>query len=59
MKKREVLALVEQMPDEIDVDKLIYALHLRRKVELAEADIAAGRVVSHEDVEREMEEWRD
>ena len=49
---------MQKMAYEIDVDRLIYALHLRRKVELARADIAAGCVVSHEEVEREMEEWR-
>ena len=59
MKKDEVFHLLEQMPDEIDVEELIYTLHLRWKLELAETDIAAGRVIPHEAIEREMEEWRD
>ena len=59
MRKEEVLDILEKMPDEVDVDKLIYTLYLKRKLELAEADITAGRVIPHEEVEREMEAWRD
>ena len=59
MKKSDVLELLKDMPEEIDVDKLIYTLYLKRKLELAEADITAGRVIPHEEVEREMEAWRD
>jgi hypothetical protein len=59
MKKSEVLELLQEMPEDLDVEKLIYTLYLRQKLEIAEADLAAGRVISHEEVEREMEEWRD
>ena len=59
MNKQDVFHILERMPDEIDVDQLIYALYLRRKLQSAEADLAAGRVVTHEEVEREMKEWRD
>lgn len=59
MKKDEVLAIVTNMPEEVDVDKLIYTLRLKHKRERAEADVAGGRVVSQEEVEREMGEWRD
>lgn len=59
MKKEDVLDILEKMPDELDVDQLIYTLYLKRKLELAKADIAAGRVVPHEEVEREMRAWPD
>ncbi len=59
MKKEEVLSIVEKMPNEIDINQLISTLNLRRKLERAEADVAAGRVVTHEEVEREMAAWRD
>jgi hypothetical protein len=54
MKKGDVLELLEEMPEDLDVEKLIYTLHLRQKLEIAEADLAP-----HDEVEREMEEWRD
>lgn len=57
MKKDEVQALLDKMPDEIDAEELIYTLYLKHKLERAEADIAAGRVTPHEEVERLMSEW--
>lgn len=59
MRKQDVLDMLAKMPDEIDVDALMYALHLRRKLERGLSDIAAGRVVPHAEVEREMEAWQD
>ncbi len=59
MKKSDVLELLQEMPEELDVEKLIYTLYLKRKLEIAEADLAAGRMVTHEVVEQEMEAWRD
>lgn len=48
--KEAVLELVRQFPDDVDVEELIYRLYLRAKLEAAEADIAAGRTLSAEDV---------
>jgi predicted transcriptional regulator len=57
MKKHEVQSLLDKMPDEIDAEQLIYTLYLKHKLERAEADIAAGRLTPHAEVERLMAEW--
>jgi predicted transcriptional regulator len=57
VKKQEVLDLVQGMPDEIDTEDLMYRLYLKAKIDAGEADIAAGDVVSHEEVVRLTEEW--
>jgi predicted transcriptional regulator len=57
VKKHEVQSLLDTMPDEIDAEQLIYTLYLKYKLERAEADIAAGRLTPHEEVERLMAEW--
>jgi hypothetical protein len=57
MKKADVLDVVREMPDEIDFEKLIYALYVRRKIEIAEADAQAGREISQEEFERLTEQW--
>jgi hypothetical protein len=57
VKKREVQALLDKLPEEIDAGQLIYTLYLRHKLERAEADIAAGRLTLHAEVERLMAEW--
>ncbi len=59
MKKQDVQQVVDTLPDEgeIDVDKLLYTLWLRRKVELSLAQADAGDLIPQEVVEREMDEW--
>jgi hypothetical protein len=50
MHKEEVLELVRQLPDEVDTEELIYRLYLLEKLETVEADLAAGRTLSAEEV---------
>ena len=50
MHKEEVLELVRQLPDEVDLEEVIYRLYLREKLTAAEADITAGRTLSSEEV---------
>lgn len=58
IRKEEVLELVRQLPDEIDIEELIYRLYLREKLAAAEADIAAGRTLSAEEVRQQAVEWQ-
>jgi hypothetical protein len=57
MKKETILQLLQDMPEEIDADELMYRLYLRQKLEIAEAAVEAGNVLSHEDVVQRSEEW--
>jgi hypothetical protein len=50
MQKEEVLELVRQLPDEFDIEEVIYRLYLREKLAAAEADITAGRTLSSDEV---------
>jgi hypothetical protein len=56
--KEEVLELVRQLPDDIDIEELIYRLYLREKLIAAEADIAAGRTLSAKDVREHTLKWQ-
>jgi hypothetical protein len=58
MNKEEVLELVRQLPDEVDVEEVIYRLYLCEKLAAAEADIAAGRALSPEEVREQARTWR-
>lgn len=58
MKKQEMLELLETMPEEIDIDQLMYTLHVRRKLELGAADDQADLVISDEALATEEAEWR-
>jgi hypothetical protein len=57
MKKNDVLALLREMPDDIDTDDVLYRLYLRQKLEAAEAAAETGDVISHEEVIRRSEAW--
>jgi len=58
MHKEEVLELVRQLPDEVDIEEVIYRLYLREKLAAAEADITAGRTLSSEEVRAQVRTWR-
>jgi hypothetical protein len=58
MHKEEVLELVRQLPEEVDVEEVIYRLYLREKLAAAEADIAAGLTLSPEEVREQARTWR-
>jgi len=58
IRKEEVLDLLRQMPDEVDVEELIYRLYLLEKLAAAEEDIAAGRTLSAEEVKAQTASWR-
>ncbi len=55
--KQEVLELIKELPDEVDVDEVIYRLYLRQKLESAEKDVREDRLVSHDEVVKETSKW--
>ena len=58
LRKDEVLELIRQLPDEVDVEEVIYRLYLREKLAAAEADIEAGRTIDTAELRRQAAEWR-
>lgn len=57
VKKQEMLDMLERLPDEIDPEQLMHDLYLRAKLEDAEAAVAKGAVVAHEDVVKRSQQW--
>jgi len=58
MGKEEALELMRQLPDEVDIEELIYRLYLREKLAAAESDIAAGGTLSAEEVRERARQWQ-
>jgi hypothetical protein len=56
--KADVLEIVNELPEDIDVEELVCRLYLREKLAAAEADIAAGRTVSMAEARAEAASWR-
>lgn len=57
MQKEKVIAVLEDLPDEVDVDALTERLYLLQKIDDAEKEIAAGKGVPHEEVRRRLAKW--
>lgn len=49
--KEAVRALLDRLPDDCSVEDVLYHLYVLQAVERGQADAAAGRTISHEEVE--------
>ena len=52
MQKQTVLAVVESMPENVDVDQLLNKLYVLEKIETGERALAEGGGVTQEEVEK-------
>jgi predicted transcriptional regulator len=59
MRKSEVLEIVNDLADDadVDIDRLIYTLYVRREIDRGLADADAGREVSLEEIDLMIDEW--
>lgn len=49
--KEAVRALLDRLPDDCSVEDVLYHLYVLQAVERGQADAAAGRTISHEEVD--------
>ena len=59
VKKRDVLELLRDQPEDLDIDKFIYTLWVRRKIERALAEAQNDEGMSHKEFVRESDAWLD
>ena len=55
--KQEVLKVLDGLSDEASIEDVQYHLYVLQHVQRAREDVAAGRVISQEEVERRMSRW--
>ena len=55
--KAVALDALQRMPETVTLEDICEELAILTAIRRGEADIAAGRVVSHEEVERRSAEW--
>ena len=56
--KSEALRIIQGLPENASMEDIQYHLYVREKIEKGLADVAAGRVFSHEEVKRQVEAWK-
>ena len=57
MEKVKIQRVVEELPDEVDVDALMEKLYLLEKIEIGEKQIAAGQGIPHEEAKKRLKKW--
>ena len=55
--KQEVQQLLTELPDDATLEDIQHHLYVRQKVAQGLADIAAGRVLSQDEVEKRFARW--
>ena len=55
--KDQVQQILEMLPEDASLEDIQYHIYVRQKIQQGLDDVAAGRVVSHEEVQRRLEKW--
>jgi len=55
--KQDALEVIEQLPDNVPMDEIVYRLYVLNKVRQGMQDVEAGRGISSEELAREIEQW--
>jgi predicted transcriptional regulator len=55
--KQQVQDILENLPEDASLEDIQYHIYVRQKIEQGLADVAAGRVISHEEVQRRLSKW--
>ena len=55
--KQEVINLISRLPDEVELDEIIYRLYLLDKIRKGREAIKRGDVINIDDLTKEMELW--
>ena len=55
--KQEALDAIAKLPDDTDMEEIMYRLYVLDKIRKGREAAEQGRTISHEDLKREIETW--
>lgn len=55
--KEQVIELIKSLPDDCTWEDIQYHIYVREKVERGIRDVDEGKVLTHDEVEKEMKKW--
>lgn len=55
--KQDAMETLARLPEDVDIDEIMYRLHLVDKLRKSRAAIAAGETIRHDDLRKEIEQW--
>ena len=56
--KQQMIAVLQQQPDDSTYDELLRELAFAKSIERGLQDVVAGRTVTNEEVKQRIESWR-
>lgn len=55
--KQDALNTINQLPDNADMDEIMYRLYVLDKVRKGQDDVEHGRLTPADDLKHEIEQW--
>ena len=55
--KKQALDTIAKLPDDADIDEIMYRLYVIDKLRKSREAIEQGQVISHEKLKHEIEQW--
>ena len=55
--KQDAIEAINRLPDNVPLDEIIYRLYVLNKANQGMQDIEAGRVISSDELAKEIEQW--
>ncbi|MFM9331331.1 hypothetical protein [Paenibacillus mesotrionivorans] len=57
MLKDDVKQIIDNLPDDCSLEDIQYTLYVRKKIQQGQDDMAEGRIVTQEEMEKRMSKW--
>ncbi len=55
--KQDALEVIQQLPDNADIDEIIYRLYVLENIRKGQQDVAEGKVKPAEEVLKDIQSW--
>jgi len=55
--KQDAIEAIEQLPDNVAFDEILYRLYVLHKIRQGIQDVEAGRGIPSDELAREIEQW--
>lgn len=55
--KQEALESIQRLPEDADIDEIMYRLYVLDKLRNSREAIEQGQVISHDDLKRDITQW--
>ena len=57
--KQEAINIIDRMPDDSDMDEIMYRLYVLDKIRKGQQAVEQGKTITSEELQREIDSWWD